>query len=371
MLQNFDVQDFLQHYWQQAPLLIRQGLPGFECPLDGDDLAGLACEEDAESRLILGDRTHWQLRRGPFEENDFSTLPAQHWTLLVQRVDHWVPELAELCAAFRFLPRWRLEDIMVSYATDGGNVGPHFDQYDVFLVQGQGQRRWQLGGHCNHTSALLPHTDLSLMADFQATDEYLLEAGDILYIPPGVAHWGIAEGGDCITLSVGFRAPSQVEMLADFADHFASVDSQSRRYRDPAPSLGKPSGYIDRSAIAAVKSHLQAALSDEQQLSQWFGELMTRNAELNPPSQGLSAQQFSIALSNGLVSLQLGARLAFDERWLFADGHSYQLTTEDQNAVAAFCELEPGDLIDINALRAEQLFELYQAGTLVIEYTGH
>lgn len=205
--------NFLRDYWQQKPLVMRQAAVGVNL-VDGDTLAGLALEEEVESRLINGaGKGPWELRHGPFEEDEFGQLPDTNWTLLVQSVDHYLTEVSLLLDSFDFLPAWRTEDIMISYAAKGGSVGPHFDQYDVFLVQAAGQRRWQIGQLCDGTTALLPHDALKLVADFQMQEEFVLDAGDVLYLPPGVAHWGTAESDDCITWSVGFRSPDLYQLL--------------------------------------------------------------------------------------------------------------------------------------------------------------
>ena len=156
-LKNFDPAAFLRDVWQQKPMLIRQPWSAWHNPLAPDELAGLACEDDVESRLIVGGAGEWSVEQGPVPEQRFAALDARAWTLLVQAVDHHVPEVAALLAAFRFIPNWRIDDVMVSYAADGGGVGPHFDQYDVFLVQGLGRRLWRIGGRCDETTPLLPH----------------------------------------------------------------------------------------------------------------------------------------------------------------------------------------------------------------------
>src|SRR5690606_11456768 len=196
---------FLSEYWQKKPLLMRQVASGLAHP-DANTLAGLALEDEVESRLISGhDLGPWNLQNGPFQERDFDLMPKENWTLLVQSVDCFLTEVSLLLDYFDFLPAWRLEDIMISYAAKGGSVGPHFDQYDVFLVQASGSRRWQIGQRCDGSTLLLPHDDLKLLADFQVQEELVLEAGDVLYLPPDLAHWGIAESDDCITWSVGLR----------------------------------------------------------------------------------------------------------------------------------------------------------------------
>ncbi len=272
---NLDAAGFLRNYWQQKPLLIRQGLPDFRDPLEPDELAGLALEPEVESRLVAapGDNGPWQLSRGPFTEEDFRSPPATPWTLLVQGVDLWLPEAGQLLAEFDFLPPWRLDDIMVSYACDGGGVGPHFDHYDVFLVQGLGKRRWQVGPLCNDDAPVLADAPLKILADFRPEAEYILEPGDILYLPPGISHCGTA-AGDCLTWSVGFRAPSAAEMLSDLATELVSRDS-SPHYRDPPLTPAMADGRISRPFIHQIRELLAKVLDDEQLLTEWFAAYMT------------------------------------------------------------------------------------------------
>lgn len=208
---NVDTADFLSHYWQQRPLLISGALPDFVAPIDAEILAGLAMEDMIESRIVSFVQGSWHLAHGPFEVGDFQ---CDHpWTLLVQGVDQWLPEVAALRGCVDFLPSWRFDDVMVSYAVNGGSVGPHFDRYDVFLLQGEGQRLWRVGQYCDESTPRLDHDSLHLLANFETVEEYLLNPGDALYIPPGYAHWGIAQGA-CTTFSLGFRAPT----LADLSD---------------------------------------------------------------------------------------------------------------------------------------------------------
>ena len=208
---KLDEADFLSQYWQQRPLLIRGALPDFVAPIDADTLAGLAMEDMIESRIVSFDQGSWALAHGPFQTKDFERdCP---WTLLVQGVDQWLPEVAALSGCVDFLPSWRFDDVMVSYAVDGGSVGPHFDRYDVFLLQGEGQRLWRVGQYCDESTPRLEHDSLHLLANFETVEEYLLNPGDALYVPPGYAHWGIAQG-ECTTFSLGFRAPT----LADLSD---------------------------------------------------------------------------------------------------------------------------------------------------------
>ena len=283
-LGDMPIATFLREYWQQKPVLIRQAFPDFESPIDGNELAGLALEEEVESRLVLerGD-TPWELRQGPFDENTFATLPPSHWTLLVQAVDHWVPEVRELLEHFRFLPDWRVDDIMVSYAVDQGSVGPHFDYYDVFLLQGAGQRRWRLGQTCDSQSPRIEGTALNILKTFDANQDWVLTPGDMLYIPPGVAHWGIAEGDDCLTYSIGFRAPSIADILTEASQEAASQLTNDQRYRDIQPSDFSHPGEISDATVEALTQLVREHLKPDT-LRDWFGRYMTspKYPELEP-----------------------------------------------------------------------------------------
>jgi 50S ribosomal protein L16 3-hydroxylase len=270
-LSHFDHNAFLRDYWQKKPLLIRNPWDHWTNPLAPDELAGLACEEEIESRLIVRSGADWKVENGPFAESRFEDLGKSPWTLLVQAVDHLDPDVAALIAPFRFIPDWRIDDVMVSYATDGGGVGPHFDQYDVFLIQGLGQRRWQLGQYCDANSALLPHDDLRLLADFQATDEWVLGPGDILYVPPGFAHNGVAVGDDCMTYSVGFRAPSRADLIGHFVDDLLDGLSDDDRYSDPDLAAQSNPGEINADAIDALHTMVTEKLSDRAAFARWFG----------------------------------------------------------------------------------------------------
>ena len=269
-------EEFLAEYWQQKPLLIRQGLVDYIPPISADELAGLSLEAEVESRIVenFDLKNPWHLRQGPFNEEDYQHLPEHDWTLLVQAIDLWVPESQTLLAQFDFLPRWRLDDIMVSFAAPGGSVGPHFDQYDVFLVQVEGQRRWQIGGLCDADTAILPNSELQIIEDFNAQQEWLLEPGDILYLPPRVAHWGIAET-ECMTYSVGYRSPSLSDMIGDLAIELVA-EGNDRVYADPVLELDMASVQIDPKFIQTAQQQIRSVLDDEALLADWFARFMTR-----------------------------------------------------------------------------------------------
>ncbi|WP_374443294.1 ribosomal protein uL16 3-hydroxylase [Pseudomonas panipatensis] len=346
LLGGISADEFLRDYWQKKPLLIRQAIPGFESPLDPDELAGLALEEVIESRIVIEHgKTPWELRRGPFSEETFKELPESDWTLLVQAVDQFVPEVAELLEHFKFLPSWRIDDIMISYAAPGGGVGPHFDNYDVFLLQGHGRRRWKIGQTCDADSPLLQHPDLRILAQFEESQEWVLEPGDMLYLPPRVAHYGIAED-ECMTYSVGFRAPSAAEVLTHFTDFLAQFLSDEERYSDAGMSAVKGSEdqhKIQRDALDRLKQLLQEHISDERLLLTWFGQFMTepRYPEL-VAGEEIDDGDLLQALEDGAVLVRNpSARLAWSEvdvgLLLFSSGQSVVLPQSMRELLKLIC----------------------------------
>jgi 50S ribosomal protein L16 3-hydroxylase len=329
VLGGMSAEQFLGEYWQQKPLLIRQAVPPAHLLLDANELAGLACEEGIESRIISGScgDGDWQLEHGPFEEQTFDRLGDSDWTLLVQAVDHHIDEIARLKSHFRFIPDWRLDDIMVSFAAPGGSVGPHLDQYDVFLLQAEGRRRWQIGDRLPGQPALLPHPDLQLLQDFHCCDAYVLEAGDMLYLPPGVPHWGVALDA-CVTCSIGFRAPSHQEIISHYCDDVLAGIGAGR-FEDPGRDLCANPGMIDQQALAQLRD-LMGRLSDEHQLASWFGRYMTSpkyesESDLPNSADAVSPDQELEACDS--LQLAPASRLAFSDLngsvTLFADGEHY------------------------------------------------
>ena len=353
LLGGITAREFLRDYWQKKPLLIRQAIPDFESPIDADELAGLALEEEVESRLVIehGERP-WELRRGPFAEDAFSTLPEREWTLLVQAVDQFVPEVAELLEQFRFLPSWRIDDVMISFAAPGGSVGPHFDNYDVFLLQAQGKRNWKIGQMCNSESPLLQHADLRILAEFEESAEWVLEPGDMLYLPPRLAHFGIAED-DCMTYSVGFRAPSAAEVLTHFTDFLAQYLTDEERYTDADAQPVSDPHQIQSDALDRLKSLLAEHMSDERMLLTWFGQFMTepRYPEL-VAGEELGEDDFLGALQDGAILVRNpSARMAWsevdDDVLLFASGQSRYLPGKLRELLKLICAAD--------ALHAENL----------------
>lgn len=366
---------FLRDYWQKKPLLVRQAIPGFESPISPDELAGLALEEEVESRLVLEHGAcPWELRRGPFAEDAFAQLPGRDWTLLVQAVDQFVPEVAELLEAFKFLPKWRIDDVMVSFAAPGGGVGPHFDNYDVFLLQGHGKRRWQVGQMCNSDSPLLENVDLKILAEFAKTEEWVLEPGDMLYLPPLLAHCGTAED-DCMTYSVGFRAPSAAEVLTHFTDFLGQFLPEEERYSDADAQPANDPHQIQRDALDRLKALLNEHMGDERLLMTWFGQFMTepRYPELIAGIE-IDEEAFIGSLEDGAVLVRNpSARLAWSEVGedlvLFASGQSRLLSAGQRELLKLICSADALHVDNLGPWLADDegrnlLLELAKQGSL-------
>ncbi|MFI7858910.1 MULTISPECIES: ribosomal protein uL16 3-hydroxylase [Pseudomonas] len=346
LLGGISAREFMRDYWQKKPLLVRQAFPDFESPIDPDELAGLALEEEVESRIVLEHGAHpWELRRGPFTEDTFAELPEKDWTLLVQAVDQFVPEVAELLEHFRFLPSWRIDDVMISFATPGGSVGPHFDNYDVFLLQGHGERNWKVGQMCNSDSPLLEHADLRILAEFEQSGEWTLEPGDMLYLPPRLAHYGVAVD-NCLTYSVGFRAPSAAEVLTHFTDFLGQFLPDEERYSDADALPASDPHQIQHDALDRLKALMDKHMNDKDLLLTWFGQFMT---EPRYPEQvvgeELDEEELVEALEDGAILIRNpSARMAWselgDDLMLFASGRSCPLPAKLRELLKLVCSAD-------------------------------
>ncbi len=361
-------------------MLIRNAIPGFTSPVDPNELAGLACEDEVESRLILErDGPHpWALEHGPFAEQRFAELPESHWTLLVQECNKYVPELAALMERFNFIPNWRVDDVMVSYAPDQGTVGPHTDQYDVFLLQGLGKRRWQISVDPVSEDNCIPNLDLSIMRDFQATEEWVLEPGDMLYLPPGLAHHGVAIE-DCMTFSIGFRAPSHADIITGFIDSVASKLGDDQRYDDPELSLQQHPGEISNEALLKVREIIRTATSDNNAaIDSWFGRFVTEPKSGEPvtePEQTLTPEHFlNLFQELGILERSEAARFAFvnqkNTNILFVDGREYPLSAQLNFAAPLLCDKRQHSYDELadNLAQSDFTFlltELYNSGYVI------
>ncbi|MGJ4730176.1 JmjC domain-containing protein [Luteimonas sp. SDU101] len=336
---------FLRDYWQKRPLLIRAALPDFVSPIEPEDLAGLACEEFALSRLIRHDRARdaWQVQPGPFPEELFPTLGERDWTLLVQDVDKWDADIAALLAHFDFIPRWRIDDIMVSFAATGGSVGAHVDQYDVFLLQAKGHRRWQIDAGADPSLDFRDDVEIKLLREFRPSHDWVLAPGDMLYLPPGVPHHGVAED-PCLTFSVGMRAPSAAELMGDYIDTLAATADDALRYGDADLAPPQDPNEIDAEAMRRVVEALNTLrFRDPDRLGDWFGRFITqyRSADVAAPDQEAPSRieiEWSLEHEDGVLQRHPCSRMAWrraaDGGRLYVSGQDLALPVDDAQRIA-------------------------------------
>ena len=335
------IQNFLNQYWQKKPLIIKQALPNSINLISPEELAGLSLEENIESRLIRKTENDekWSLKNGPFNEQTFNELPENNWTLLVQAVNHWSPQIAKLLDNFKFIPNWRLDDIMVSYATQGGSVGPHFDFYDVFLIQGSGARKWKIGQLCDNKTPLLENNQLQILKEFRSTQEHILTPGDILYIPPRLAHWGISQDNDCITYSVGFRAPSHSEILTRFSEERILYLNEENRFQDSATKDATINpGEISIDVIKNIIQIIEKNIGTPESVAEWFGKLITEpkhsefsdSIDIYPDINNLIQTLLNIEPQRIIYKSQSSRFCYFssDPLMLFIDGECFQASLD-------------------------------------------
>ena len=367
---------FLRRYWQKQPKLLRRAIPDFQTFLSKDELFKLACRDNVESRLVLqrGGDYPWQAIHGPFRLRDFRGLPRSDWTLLVQNVDLHCVAGAELRRRFSFVPNWRIDDLMVSYAPPGGSVGAHLDSYDVFLLQTLGRRRWLINPRDYTEEDFIEGLDLRIIGGFHARKQWLLEPGDMLYLPPGVAHHGIAET-ECMTYSIGFRAPGGRELALHFLEGQGVADD---RYRDPDLRVQSHPGEIAAAHLARIRSLIRGAVSDNQALNRWFGCFMTTLPEgIAPPlpRRRMTPRSFlQLWRKRGTLYRAHPSRALFLREKngivLFVNGESSVLPLNAAGLVQAYTDEWQ---IDIALLRRraagapviESLCKMYNAGVLV------
>jgi 50S ribosomal protein L16 3-hydroxylase len=318
--------EFMKTYWQRKPLLVRQAIPDFKALLSRSALFDLADHNEVESRLVMGangGQRDWQMQRGPFKRRALPKLTERDWTLLVQGVDLHDDRVAALMQQFRFIPDARLDDVMISYATEGGGVGPHFDSYDVFLLQAHGQRRWRIGRQKD--LSLVPDMPLKILANFQPEHDWVLNPGDMLYLPPRYAHDGIAQG-ECMTYSVGFRVPQTADLarellvrLSEGAEELTGCDL----YKDAdQPAVSKPAA-IPEGLSEFARLALQKALKDPQALQRALGEYLTE------PKSNVWFEMGKMPDRLTFVSLDRRSKMMYDEHHIFLNGESWRAAGKD------------------------------------------
>lgn len=322
MLAGMSPERFMQRHWQKKPLLVRGAFPGFKALLDRSALFALAAQDDVESRLVLQGEGGWKLRQGPLARRALPPLAQRGWSLLVQGVDLHVDAVHALLQAFRFVPDARLDDVMVSYATDGGGVGPHFDSYDVFLLQAHGQRRWRIGRQ--RDLQLQEDAPLKVLAHFEPEEEFVLDPGDMLYLPPRYAHDGVAIG-ECMTYSVGFRAPSRSSIARELLQRIAETADDAlgpALYRDPRqPATAQPAS-VPQAVRGFAQEALAALLDDPQALDCALGEI------LSEPKPQVWFDPGAATLEGG-VALDRRSRMLYDDHHVFLNGESWRAAGRD------------------------------------------
>jgi 50S ribosomal protein L16 3-hydroxylase len=329
-------EQFLKEYWQKKPLLIKGAFKDFTDPIDANELAGLAMESEIESRIISNQNNQWQVAQGPFES--FDTFGETNWTLLVQAVNNWSRDTQALLTAVNFIPQWRIDDVMVSFSTPNGGVGAHLDQYDVFIIQGEGKRRWQVGAPDSSLKQLLPHPDLKQVSEFVPIIDEITEAGDLLYIPPNHPHNGVSVENS-INFSIGFQAPNNQELWSGFADKLIDEDLGEQRFPDKERTLTTQPQLLEQADIEKIKCFMQKQLEDDSLFSPFIGKYLTQNhhaLEILMPMSPITSEHFSDILAeseNTLVPVSGIKSLIIENKqeevsFLYINGESFLIDKE-------------------------------------------
>jgi 50S ribosomal protein L16 3-hydroxylase len=364
MLNGLTPAQFLLRHWQKKPLLARASLPQFTALANRRDLIELAQDAQAESRLVIRNGRRWQVRHGPLSRRDFSALPARNWTLLVQGVNHLLPQAQELLDRFAFIPHARLDDLMVSYAPPGGGVGPHFDSYDVFLLQGEGRRRWQVSSQ--RDLALVDDAPLKILRSFRAGREWTLSGGDMLYLPPRYAHDGVALD-DCITYSVGFRAPSAQDLCSRFLDFLQDRLMVPGIYADPGLKPAKNPGHIDRRLTRELLRLLGGLRWTRSDLLQFIGEDLSTpkpHVVFAPPQRALTSSAFTRRVATAGLRLLPQTILLYDDSAFYINGERCVVSAGAGKRIRRLADRRGLPPSVLPAAAAGTLYAWYRAGYL-------
>lgn len=363
---------FLRRHWQKQPLLVRGALPGFDGILDFDGMIELAGRDDCESRLVVRNDGRWSVEHGPFERKRFSRLPRRNWTLLVQGLEQRLPAARQLLSNFNFIPYSRLDDLMLSYAPAGGGVGAHFDSYDVFLLQGPGQRRWRVGRQRDLT--LLENAPLKILKRFSPDGQCLMHAGDMLYLPPAFAHEGVALDA-CYTYSIGFRAPSHRELMSQFLIFLEERLAESGRYADPElPAQSRPA-LLGADMVAKVEHIVGEINWTQRDVTEFLGSYLTEpkpQVVFAPPRRPLSAMAFSGLARRRGVELALASLMLYGGAKLFINGEAHKVDKATATPLHRLANARrlPGRLIQPNGRAADLLYRWYRAGYIYLSGPG-
>ncbi|MGA7749513.1 MAG: cupin domain-containing protein [Gallionella sp.] len=363
MLGGLTVNEFLRDHWQKKPLLIRQAFPKFNGLIDPQQLIALACTEDVQARLVTQQRGKFALQQAPFEPEDFNRFGKSKWTVLVQGVNHYLPKAAALLKHFAFIPHARLDDLMVSYAPKGGGVGPHFDSYDVFLLQGSGHRRWQISAQADR--GLIAGAPLRILRDFRVEQEWVLEAGDMLYLPPHYAHNGIAED-DCTTYSIGFRTPAYQELAEQFLVYLQDRIEVDGVYADPDLKTQKHPSEISDAMLQQAEHAINKVRWDREDIANFLGCYLSEpkpHIFFDAPERPLSPAKFKQAIQKHGVKLDLKSQMLCHAGWVFMNGEAYRVNARDYPLLRTLAdERESPALTDSPAGLNELLYQWYLDG---------
>jgi len=357
---------FLAEYWQKKPLLIRQAIPNFKGLLSPNELAGLACEDDVQARIISQKKDVWQVKHGPFDDSDYDKLGKKNWTLLVQSVNQYLPDAADLLAQFNFIPHARLDDLMVSYAPTGGGVGAHVDSYDVFLLQGSGKRNWKISAQSD--LRLVENAPLRILKYFKHEQEWVLEAGDMLYLPPQIAHWGVSESDDCMTYSIGFRAPKTQELQHEFLNYLQDHLNAEGLYTDPELNLQNHPAEISDGMISKVGEMLQKMTWDKQHVADFLGKYLSEPKVdvVFAPNKKITQAEFIKKLAAKTLWLSLKSQLLFTHNNFYLNGEKLTVTAIIYNEIKHLADKKhidtPALEANIHEACSDALFDAYLAG---------
>lgn len=383
LLNGMTPAQFLAEYWQKKPLLIKNAIPNFTGLLSPDELAGLACEDEVQSRIVEFKKGKWVANHGPFDEDDFANLtenptPDNNWTLLVQSVNHHLPEGTALLKQFDFIPHARLDDLMVSYAPHGGGVGPHFDSYDVFLLQGQGKRIWRISEQVD--LSLVEGAPLRILQNFDTSQEWLVEAGDLLYLPPHLAHWGIAvtdNGVDCMTYSIGFRAPKNQELATEFLGFMQDKlnkdqivldgDFLTKIYQDADLTLQDHAAEISKEMVAKVSANLQKIKWSDEMVAEFLGTYLSEPKPdiVFDANKKITLRNFCEKLAKIGIALDLKSQMLFFADYFYMNGEAVKYIGESASILTTLADercIEATNISD--ELLLQQLYDWYIAGYL-------
>lgn len=356
---------FFSEYWHKKPLLIRQAIPDFSPLLTAQELFELAGNDDVESRLINFSKQHWEMKNGPFDQLPLKE--KKNWTLLVQGVNLHHRQADALLRQFRFIPDARLDDLMISYAREGGGVGPHFDSYDVFLLQAHGQRRWQISAQKD--LSLIEGMPLKILSHFEPDQEYILEPGDMLYLPPHYAHDGVALG-ECMTYSIGFRAPSFQELGVSFLQFMSDSIDLPGRYADPELSSSPRSAEISTDMLNTISEQLEKIQFTEDDKTIFLGEHLTApksSVFFRSPEKPLTPKQFAQSAKKNGVSLSLKTQMLYKGKHVFINGESFSVGKEDKLTLSKLANQRQIDGTDVGTASADVMEALciwYEDGWL-------